>query len=466
MKNIKIIDMTLRAPGNRKTALTFKEKLEIARISDKIRVDAIELAPIDGSKAETLANKTIASSVKTGLSAGIEIGHGMIDVTWESVKGAKSPSLNLITPVSTVQMEYSCHMKAPKMLDAIRNQIAACRELCDKVEFTAVDASRAESDFLIQAIAAAVESGANRVTVCDNAGVMLPDEFADFITKIKNDVPALAQAELYVEIENVMGMAMACASAAIKAGVDGVKCTATDHVYPTLAQAALLMNKKGIDLGISSNIVTTELNRSVNQIVRIINPASGSMVSGDLSAEESSVTLSEGDDITEMTKVVMLMGYDLSEEDLAKVYEEFQRVATKKHFVGTKELDAIIASTAMQVPSSYKLDNFVITSGNIITATANLLLEKNGEKLRGVGVGDGPVDAAFQAIEQIIGHHYELDDFQVQTVTEGRDAMGSAIVKLRADGKVYSGSGISTDIIGASIRAYISALNKIVYEEN
>ena len=129
-------------------------------------------------------------------------------------------------------------------------------------------------------------------------------------------------------------------------------------------------------------------------------------------------------------------------------------------------MDAIIANTAMQVPSKYKLENFVINSGNIITATANVLLDKNGEKLRGVGVGDGPVDAAFLAIEQIIGHHYELDDFQVQTVTEGRDAMGSALVKLRADGKIYSGNGISTDIIGASIRAYISALNKIVYDEN
>jgi 2-isopropylmalate synthase len=147
------------------------------------------------------------------------------------------------------------------------------------------------------------------------------------------------------------------------------------------------------------------------------------------------------------------------------VYESFKRVAAKKHFVGTKELDAIIASTAMEVPATYQIVNYVINSGNVITATANLLLSRNGEEVRGVGIGDGPIDAAFQAIEQVIGHHYELDDFQIQTVTEGRDAMGSALVKLRAGGRVYSGNGISTDIIGASIRAYISALNKIVYEE-
>jgi len=139
-------------------------------------------------------------------------------------------------------------------------------------------------------------------------------------------------------------------------------------------------------------------------------------------------------------------------------------VAVKKNFVGTRELDAIVASAAMQVPSTYRIVSYVINSGNVITATANLTLEKNGNKLRSVAIGDGPVDAAFLAIEQIIGYHYELDDFQIQTVTEGREAMGSALVKLRANGKIYSGNGISTDIIGASIRAYISALNKIVYE--
>ena len=129
------------------------------------------------------------------------------------------------------------------------------------------------------------------------------------------------------------------------------------------------------------------------------------------------------------------------------------------------ELDAIVAGTAMQGPSTYKIINYVINSGNIITATANILLEKDGESKRGVGTGDGPIDAAFAAIEMIIGHRYELDDFQIQSVTEGREAMGETVVRLRWEGKLYSGRGISTDIIGSSIRAYVSAVNKIIYEE-
>ena len=134
--------------------------------------------------------------------------------------------------------------------------------------------------------------------------------------------------------------------------------------------------------------------------------------------------------------------------------------------MGAAELEAIVASVALQVPDSYKLVSYVINNGNIINSSAQITLERDGKSLLGIAVGDGPIDAAFVAIEQIIGHRYELDDFQIRSVTEGKEAMGNAIVKLRFDGKLYSGNGISTDIIGASIRAYINAVNKIVYEEH
>ena len=165
-------------------------------------------------------------------------------------------------------------------------------------------------------------------------------------------------------------------------------------------------------------------------------------------------------------KTAEKLGYDLSEEDGAKVYEAFKAIAAKKEKVSARELDAIVASAAMQVPPTYQLDTYVITAGNTISSTAHLKIAKAGAMLEGVSVGDGPIDAAFLAIERITGQHYELDDFQIQAVTEGREAMGQTVVKLRASGKVYSGRGISTDIVGASIRAYINALNKIVYEED
>ncbi|MBQ3269606.1 MAG: hypothetical protein IJH09_06775 [Clostridia bacterium] len=469
MNTIKLIDMTLRhLPTLREGALSFKEKLEIARGLDRLKVDGIELAPIAGGKADQLAGRTIAAMIAAPLIAAVDIAAGNVEQTWESVRGARQPRLNLLAPLSPVQMEYACHKKAPAMLEAVVDQVKRARFLCENVEFTAVDATRAEPKFLYQAVAAAIEAGANRVTLCDTAGVMLPDEFAEFVAATRQNVPGLSGVELCVQPSDAMSMGAACAAAAIRNGAVGVKCTAAPAGWPTLEQLARFIEVKGAALDVTSGLRTTELERVVGQLDRMLAPREvGQSPLGNVAVGETAgVCLDAGDEIGEVVKVVRQLGYDLSDEDNAKVYEAFRRVAERKHFVGTRELDAIVASTALQVPSTYHIENYVINSGNVITATANILLNRDGEKLRGVGVGDGPIDAAFLAIEQIIGHHYELDDFQIQTVTEGRDAMGSALVKLRADGRVYSGNGISTDIIGASIRAYISALNKIVYEEN
>ena len=468
MKTIKLIDMTLALlPTLREGALTFKEKLEIARGLDRLKVDGIELAPTDGGKADQLAGKTIAAMVSSPLIAQVDVANGDVAATWESVRGAKQARLNLLAPLSPALMEYTCHKKAPAMLEAIRAQVAKARSLCENVEFTAVDATRAEGEFLCQAISAAIAAGANRVTLCDTAGVLLSEEFGSFLSGVQMCVPELEGVELFVQPSDALGTGVACAAAAIVGGAAGVKCASVGAGYPTLQQMSRLVEVKGSQLDIACGLRTTELNRVVGQLEKLLQAKNetDSPLSNVAVGDTAGVTLDEGDEIGEVIKVVRQLGYDLSDEDNAKVYEAFKRVARRKHFVGTRELDAIIASTALQVPSTYHIESYVINSGNVITATANILLGRGEEKLRGVGVGDGPIDAAFLAIEQIIGHHYELDDFQIQTVTEGRDAMGSALVKLRANGRVYSGNGISTDIIGASIRAYISALNKIVYEE-
>ena len=186
MRTLKFIDMTLRqASAQRGTELTFKEKLEIARSLDRLKADTIELAPISGSKADQLANRTIASMVATRISAAVDISAGNIEETWESIRTAKKPKLNLLVPVSTVQMEYTCHKKAPAMLQAITEQVKKGRFYSEHVEFSAIDATRAEPDFLYQAINTAIDAGADKITVCDTAGVMLPDEFGAFVAGIK-----------------------------------------------------------------------------------------------------------------------------------------------------------------------------------------------------------------------------------------------------------------------------------------
>ena len=179
---------------------------------------------------------------------------------------------------------------------------------------------------------------------------------------------------------------------------------------------------------------------------------------------DEGVTYDAGDSLTAIADAVRKLGYELTDDDMVRVYEEFLTLAAKRS-VTAKELDAIVAASAMQVPAAYQLQSFVINSGNIITATASVRLEKDGATIEGISFGDGPIDAAFKAIEQVTNRHYELEDFRIDAVTEGKEAIGRAIVKLRYDGRLYSGSGVSTDIIGAAIRAYLGAMNKIVYEE-
>jgi 2-isopropylmalate synthase len=272
---------------------------------------------------------------------------------------------------------------------------------------------------------------------------------------------------LGVQCADGLSLAAAAALSAVEAGAGLVKTsTGGDGVLP-LETIAGILRARGVELNLSSNIAMTELSRAAGQVRWMVSAkreAASDFEAGTARGADEAVVLSSESSLSDISAAVQKLGYDLSEEDNAKVYAAFLRIADKKN-VGEKELDAIVASAALQVPPTYTLESYVINSGNVITATAQVKLLKQGKTLPGFGVGDGPIDAAFLAIEQIIGHHYELDDFQIQAVTEGREAMGSALVRLREDGKLYSGKGISTDIIGASIHAYLNALNKIVYEE-
>jgi len=228
-----------------------------------------------------------------------------------------------------------------------------------------------------------------------------------------------------------------------------------------------MIAQRGDSLQVSSTLRVAQLSRSISQITwmcqtdrRKTSPFDSGVRQGD-----DSIYLTAHDEIGAVLQAVEQLGYDLSEEDKPKVYEAFCNIAAKKEQVGIRELDAIVASAAMQVPSAYQLESYVINSGNTISSSAHMRLRRDGAVLEGICLGDGPIDAAFLAIEQITGKHYELDDFQIQAVTEGREAMGQTIVRLRSGGKLYSGRGISTDIVCAGIHAYLSALNKIVYEE-
>ena len=468
MKRISITDVTIKQSGkNAGYALSFREKIELAKLLDKLRVDVIELNSIENIKVDSLLIKSVCSAVKeSAVAVPVGMNEENIDAVWAAMGEAKHPRLQVQLPVSAVQMEYLAGKKPAAMLELIGSLVAKCKALCDDVEFIAEDATRSDMQFLSEAIKTAISAGASTVTVCDTAGTSLPAEFAEFVENITANLPELETVRLGVCCSDSLSMADGCAVASIRGGAVEIKAASYGGMTVSLANIVRILSAKADVLNTSTTVNATQIKRITDQIdwmCRTNRSKNSPFDSGVQSDGEA--YLSEHDDLTAVAKAVALMGYELSDEDNVKVFEEFKKIAAKKKTVSEKELDAIVASAALQVPPTYKLDSYVINTGNIISATANVKMAEEGKMTEGISIGDGPIDAAFLAIEQIVGRHFELDDFQIQAVTEGREAMGESVVKLRSSGKLYSGRGISTDIIGASINAYINALNKIVYEE-
>ena len=472
MRKISIADCTLSQKRKAsEDTLSFKEKVEIARLLESAKADVVEFSAIENEKTDTLLLRTVCAFLKNSVFS-VDAGttKDSIEMTYNAISSAAKPRLRISLPASPVGMEYTCHKKAPKMLVYIEELVTKAVSLCPDVEFCAVDATRAEKEFLVSAFNTAIKAGAKTITIYDNDATMLPDAFAAFAKDIVSSVSPIDGITVGVMCENGLGMAVASSALSLESGVSEIKCACGASGIPSLETVSQIIRNCGDRLGYFTALNYTELSRIANQIAKIADSKQSetspfSMTEAKSISDINEINLTETDTITTVNAAVKKLGYDLSEDDNAKVFESFKRVAAKKP-VSSKELDAIVASSALQVSPTYVVKSYVINSGNIINSSAQVVMEKDGEEKHAISVGDGPIDASFLAIEQIVGHHYELDDFQIQAVTEGREAMGSALVKLRSGRKLYSGNGISTDIIGASVRAYVNALNKIVFEEN
>ncbi|MBE6464288.1 MAG: hypothetical protein E7003_03060 [Eggerthellaceae bacterium] len=468
MRTIMISDVTMQqtveAGG---ILLSFREKIELAKLLDKLGASVIELSPIENPRSDRLLIKSIASAVKDSIVAvPVSVTEDNTAFTWDALTQAAHPRLQVCLPVSDVQMEYFLHKKADAVPTFIAEKIAACAAICSDVEFVAQDATRADEAFLAHALEAAAQAGATLITIKDDAGAMLVEEFGAFIARIRAALPE--NVRLGVACSNALFMADANSIAAIQAGACEVKASANATFTASLPNIARVIDTKGSSFGVASGVRTVELDRIVKQIAWMCETqrSDNSPFDNGVRDNGDEATFTAHDSIEEVARAIEAMGYDLPEEDITKVYDAFCQLAARKDTISATELDAIVATEALQVPQTFKLESFVINSGNTIMATSHMRLRRDGEILDSVALGDGPVDASFLAIEQIVGHHYELDDFKIRAVTEGREALGETVIRLRADdGRVYSGRGLSTDVIGSSILAYISAVNKIVYEE-
>ena len=477
MIEILISDTSLRESEQVHAArLSFKEKLETAKLLEKLRIDIIETGYVGNSPADAAFIRTLASTLEySSVSVPVTLDKQDINRTWSALSKAKKPRLNIVAPTSTVQMEYGQQIKAEALLPLVAEITKHCVSLCPDVEFTAVDSVRSEPAFLTAVLKATIAAGAKTVTLCDSVGELLPEELSKFILTVYEAVPELCGVTLSLHCKDTLGLASAAVLTGINAGARQIKVSASTGAGTlSLEQFLNVIKIRGETLGITSNIKTTALQRTSSQLAALAglgnvggagSSSTGGRVSADAAGNNADGTvLPEDADIDALGSRIISLGYDVSDDDLERIFSQFKDIARSKKVVD-RDIEALIAETAGQAAPTYKLRNYVINSGNTITATAFIELSKNGAESRALSAGDGPIDAALKAAEQVLGTHYELEEFQIQAVTGGREATGDALVKLRHGGKLYSGRGVSTDIIGASIRAYLSAVNKIVFEE-
>ena len=460
MKKIIVSDYTLKELCTKDgSQLLFREKLSVALSISRYGADVIELPPVKKAKEDSVVYKTISESVKNSkILIPVGITGESVKIAAECVKSALHPVLQVSLPVSTVQMEYMYRLKGPKMVETIKTLVSMCRSYSEEVEFEALDATRAEIPFLIECIKAAEEAGATSIALSDDSGEMMGDEIGAFVSEVKKET----KLPLIIKVSDHLSMGVSDALFALKAGADGVKCSITGGNALSTDDFASALRAKGDKIGVRSSLKFTEIHSDIETLLKSMQK---SVKEEENATLDGAVFLDSSSTQEEVSEAVKALGYDLDGDDDKKVYDAVKRLTEKKSSIGAKELEAVVASSAMQVPATYTLKSYVSTISNMVNAVSNVILEDENGTLSGVATGDGPIDSAFKAIETCIGHHYELDDFQIQAVTEGKEALGSALVRLRSSGRLYSGNGLSTDICGASIRAYINALNKIAYEE-
>ncbi|SDK74458.1 2-isopropylmalate synthase [Natronincola ferrireducens] len=498
--HIKIFDTTLRdgeqSPG---CSMNLQEKLQVAKQLERLKVDVIEAGFAIASPGDFAAVQAVAQAVKNCRVASLARALPEdIDRAYEAVKYAEAPRIHTFIATSDIHMKYKLKASKEEVLERAVSMVKYAKKYCSDIEFSAEDASRSEVAFLYEIFEAVIKAGATVINIPDTVGYTTPDEFYNLILNIKNNVPNIDLAEISVHCHNDLGLAVANTVAAAKAGATQLECTINGigerAGNAALEEIVMALNTRKDVYGFTTGIETTEIypaSRLVSKLTGMRIQHNKAIVGDNAFAHESGIhqhgVLAHKSTYEIMTpesvgltknKLILgkhsgrhafeerlkSLGYHLSKEELNKTFQEFKNLADKKKVVYDKDLEALVEEKSVNTKEIYKLGQFVINSGNTITSTAIVKLWNNEEEVEKVATGHGPVDAAFKAIDKIVGNGFTLEDYALNSVTEGEDAQGEAVVKIKLDEDIYNGRGISTDVVEASIKAYINAINKMLNE--
>ncbi|MFP4697418.1 MAG: 2-isopropylmalate synthase [Eubacteriales bacterium] len=498
MGKIKIFDTTLRdgeqSPG---CSMNLEEKIQVAHQLERLGVDVIEAGFAIASPGDFESVKSIASVVKNSRVASLSRALTKdIDRAYEAVKNAEAPRIHTFIATSDIHMKYKLKKTPEQVMQQAIEMVKYAKSLCSDIEFSAEDASRSDKDFLCKVFEAVIKEGATVINIPDTVGYTTPIEFYEFISYIKNNVSNIDKADISVHCHNDLGLAVANTLAAVKAGATQLECT-INGIGERAGNAALeeivmgLTTRKDV-YGFETNINTKEIyhtSRLVSSVTGAVVQANKAIVGENAFAHESGIhqhgmlankstyeiMTPESIGLTQNKMVLgkhsgrhafedrlIQLGYELSKEEVDEAFKSFKELADKKKTVSDRDIEALVGQEQQHVEETYHYERFVINSGNTITATASVKLSRNEAIFEEVSTGDGPIDASFKAIDKIVGLDFTLEDYIIQAVTEGKDAQGSVTIKLLKDGEFYKGKGLSTDIIEASIIAYVNAINKML----
>jgi len=499
VRRIEFFDTTLRdgeqSPG---VALNIEEKLQIALQLEKLGVDVIEAGFPVTSIGDFESVSVIAEKVRnTTIAALARADAKDIERAWEAIQRAESPRIHTFIATSPIHMQYKLRKTPEQVLEQAKYAVELAKSKVNDVEFSAEDASRSDVDYLARIFSLAIKAGATVLNIPDTVGYAMPEEFAGFIKQIMAKTDGIEKVKVSVHCHNDLGLAVANSLAAVGAGVQQIECTvnglgerAGNAALEELAMA--LYTRKDL-YQVESRIVTREITRTSGIVSRLsgmmIQPnkavvgknafahESGIHQDGVLK-ERSTYEIMSPDSIGHDMNTIVLgkhsgrhairqslddLGLEVSDERFQKLFDEFKLLAEKKKVITAADLFALT-----ETPDSAEhltLNYWQIISGNNLKPTATIgLWHKNcdddNEELIKAAYGDGPVAAAYKAIDKIIGVDGKLLNYSLQAIDHGEDSQGEVTVTVRFEDHNFAGRGVSPDIIEASVKAYLQAVNR------
>ncbi len=496
---VTIFDTTLRdgeqAAGG---TLNAPEKLEIAKQLERLNVDVIEAGFPISSTGDFEAVKLIAKEVRKPIICGLARAHPKdIDRAWEALKEAANPRLHVFLSSSDIHLGYQLKKSRDEVLNTATEMVKRAKKYTDDIEFSPMDASRTEPQYLYQILKAVIEAGATTVNITDTVGYAIPDEFGNLIEDIMKNVPNIDKAVVSVHCHDDLGLAVANSLETVRRGARQVECTINGigerAGNASMEEIVMAINTRRDFFHLTNQVNTKQIyqaSRLVSELTGFVVQPNKAIVGANAFRHESGI---HQDGVIKMPITYEIMdpktvgmpssslvlgklsgrhafkehlaelGYSLKEEDFNRAFSAFKELADKKKGVTDRDIESVIAEEQRTVSEVYHLDRVQISCGDrgIPTAAVSLIGPK-GEVLADAALGTGPVDAVYKAINRIVKVPNELTEFTVKSVTEGIDAIGEVLIRIESEGITYTGRGADTDIIVASAKAYMNALNRLL----